>query len=361
MPRPAEPSFREVLPSCYRHLLPAFFDAAWPSEPHASCDCCAMLPLPGEAPEPGRHFLPETKCCTYQPFLPNYAVGGLLGAEKTRGGLGRERILERLACGAGVVPAGIRPSARDAFRYRRLERFGASLEMRCPYYDAVGGGCSVWPFREADCTTWFCKLRHGKDGLAFWASLRSYLHRLERTLVRHGLRALGFSAEAIARAVELPDDEAAALQETSPEGEASRRALWGEWLGREVELYAACHARVLALDAPGLDRLGGEELAAERQRLEQALLQMLAPRLPARLRRNPRLQAARVPGGWLVTSYSPFDPLRVGDALWSALALFDGGTATAAVRERMRVANGIDVSEDLLARLVQLELLVPAG
>jgi len=265
------PAFRDQLPSCYRHLLPVFFDAPWPSEPHATCDRCTMLPPPGVAPESGRFFRPETKCCTYHPFLPNYAVGGLLGAEETRDSPGRESVKRRLAERDGVVPAGIRASARYLRSYQALGDMGTEIALRCPYYDEPTGGCTVWRFREAACTTWFCKLRYGRDGLAFWSSLRGYLHALERVLARHGLRELGFSDDQVQRAGRLPVTANAAVREDGPEGEAARRALWGEWWGREEELYVACYRQVLALDAAGLARLGGSELEQDRVHVERAL------------------------------------------------------------------------------------------
>jgi hypothetical protein len=362
---PGEARFRDVLPSCYRHLLPALFDRPYPREPYAPCDRCTMLPPPGVDPGSRRFFRPDTKCCTYQPFLPNYAVGGLLCAEETRGSLGRERIRERLAQRLGVVPTGIRPSARYMVGYRDKFEFGNTLALRCPYYDEPHGGCSVWPFREANCTTWFCKVRHGRDGLNFWTSLRTYLHALERVLARYSLRRLGFPAELVLRAAELPDTAEAAVLEESPDGEAARQALWGDWLGREDELYEACYRSVLDLqpaplvEASELALLPGE-LAKEQDHVEQALARMLEPTLPPLLRRNPAIAAERVPEGWLVTSYSPFDAIQLSEAVWDALVFFDGVTDTATARERIGAKRGQRLSEALLVRLVQLEILVPA-
>jgi hypothetical protein len=353
-------TFREMLPSCYRHLLPSFFDAPWPSEPHATCDRCTMLPPPGVAPESGRFFRPESKCCTYHPFLPNYALGGLLAAGETEGSLGRANVRRRLAEREGVVPAGVRASARYLRSYQALGDMGVEVALRCPYYDEPTGGCTVWLFREAVCTTWFCKLKHGRDGLAFWSSLRGYLGSLERVLARHCLLALGFAEDAVQRAAALPPLGEAAGDENGPDGESARQALWGDWWGREEELYVACYRRVLALDAAELARLGGPRLEQDRVHVEWALRNMLAPPLPKRLRRNGEAHAAPVAAGRLVTAYSPYDPVQVDESLWAALEHFDGVASIEEARRRVEEATGQPLSEELVGRLVQLELLVAA-
>ncbi|HYL82493.1 MAG TPA: hypothetical protein VEU07_16870, partial [Candidatus Acidoferrum sp.] len=66
------------LPPLYGRWMDDLLPGPIPRETAATCDDCAMWPGPGDQPRSDFFFLPETKCCTYIPTLPNYLVGRIL-------------------------------------------------------------------------------------------------------------------------------------------------------------------------------------------------------------------------------------------------------------------------------------------
>src|SRR5437667_11568645 len=127
---------REQLPEIYRPLLPDFFDAQGVVETKATCDRCVMIPPAGAQSTGGvDYFNPVTKCCTYQPKLPNYLVGGILGDETPEMAEGRRRVAAKVATKIGVTPRWLAPPKKYTvlLAETRATCFGRSATMRCPF------------------------------------------------------------------------------------------------------------------------------------------------------------------------------------------------------------------------------------
>jgi hypothetical protein len=78
--------------------------------------------------------------------------------------------------------------------------------------------------------------------------------------------------------------------------------------------------------------------------------------IPERLTAGP-LHIARVErGGYVVTSYSPYDPLWMADRLFSALPYFDGRSTEDALEALYR-EKGLRVPARLLRRLIDFGVL----
>src|SRR5687768_6260481 len=188
----------DFVPEMYRAILPSLFEQPVDEEHNATCDRCAMCPPEEPLFAPDEYFNPKTKCCTYHPALANFAVGGLLQDESAENAEGRRRIQAAIARRVGVTPLGIQPPPKQRVLYRNGKLgFGRANTLLCPYLDGEGGGCSVWRYREAVCTTWFCKHVNGQDGLAFWKQLRDYLLGTQSILCVYALRTLGWDVDRI--------------------------------------------------------------------------------------------------------------------------------------------------------------------
>jgi Fe-S-cluster containining protein len=217
-----------------------------------------MCPKPGE--EIGAlHFRPDVKCCSFHPTLPNYLVGGILSGTDSELEEGRNRIREKIKNRIGVEPAGIGPSRKWSLLYEMAHHksFGKTQTLICPYFERKEGSCTIWPFREAVCSTFFCKYERGEDGKRFWKGVKLYLKESESALTWHALGKMNWkwgSPESVmtemTRERRTQEDRSLSPQEMEdqPPDEDTYTDLWGEWKGREEEFFRGCYEAVSSLD-----------------------------------------------------------------------------------------------------------------
>lgn len=350
----------DFIPEIQRSLLPSWFSSPLPEERHATCGACAMC-APAEPVLPAKaYFSPDTKCCTFHPSLPNYAVGGLLCDESEQGAEGRARIERKIAAREGVTPLGIAPSARYALLYRQgVAGFGRARALVCPYLDTSKGACTVWAQRDAVCATWFCKYNDGKDGYEFWKQLRAYLLEVQNVLATVALSELGWDPDRIAldgRTADRLDERD--LDDRGPSDEAYA-ASWGEWLGRERDLFVTCYRVVRDLGAERFARHAGIHHDVALARLKLRYAQMREPTLPDPLLRNPSMRVQRMlDGSYLLTSYGAGDRTRLRAEVYALLDEFDGHRSTAEVLAAIGQRTAHRVSTALLLALYKHRVLV---
>jgi hypothetical protein len=354
----------DFVPEMYRAILPELFDQPVAEERNATCDRCAMCPPEVPLFAPDEYFNPKTKCCTYHPALPNFAVGGLLQDESGENAEGRRRIRAAIARRIGVTPLGIQPPPKQRVLYRNGKLgFGRANALSCPYLELEAGRCSVWRYREAVCTTWFCKHNSGQDGLAFWQQLRDYLLGTQSILCVYVLRTLGFDVDRITDSTASDSElDERGLDDAPPE-DAAYAALWHDWIGREEQLYRAAYDLLRAVDRETFERLAGIRHQLELDRLGKRHREMQYPALPAALLRNPSLGVSRnADGTYILVSYLGTDPIRVQKTVYGFLDYFDGRKANAEVRTAILMDSGQWISDSLLTKLYQYRILVdPAG
>jgi hypothetical protein len=362
MPAPMTDSLRSHMPELYRAWLPELFDRPAVAEPRATCSDCAMCEK-GAAREPAIEdarteaspgfFRPDIKCCSYHPTLPNYLVGAALRDTSTAGEEGRSRLRAKVAARVGVTMTWLAAPRKYLVLYdaARESSFGRSDSLLCPYFERATGGCTVWPYRESICATFFCKHASGATGQAFWVALKRYLAHVEVTLARYAATSLrGTAPPAELPRMKLTRDD---LEDRAP-ADADYALLWGGWAGREEAFYVECARLVQELGREELARVvddaGGRELLAELTlRLEAVTTPTLAPRLVL----NKDLRRVPAPGGMQVTTYSTYDPLFLTQDLYDALALF---TAEESVTDALaRLARDHDV-ELPTALLLEMQL-----
>jgi hypothetical protein len=352
-------TLRNLFPEIYHARLPSFFDNARPREEKATCDSCTMCP-PKDAGAPSddvTYFRPDTKCCTYHPRIPNYLVGGLLADPSPEMREGRRRMQERIKNRISITPRWVAPPRKNETLLRASWKntMGRSLLLRCPFYGAESGSCTVWRYREIECTTFFCKYMAGADGERFWKTLRAYMVHVEARLAEHALRAL------------YPDyadpaDEGMTLEELEdrPPAPQTYAAIWRAFEGREEEFYMACHEHIASLDRATFEAVVRGETHEQRLgELEDAHRVMTKPTLPERLVPNPAMAARPVDGGVLVKTYSRYEPLLLNEALYEVTQAFGSGETVSAIRERLSREAGVEIPDELLISLHQLRVLVP--
>jgi hypothetical protein len=307
-------------------------------------------------------FRPDTKCCTYHPFLPNYAVGALLSDSRPELEAGRERVREAIAGGLDTKPLGLAPPPTYQPTYAMgAAGFGVSRSLLCPYFDEQSAGCTVWPYREAVCSTYFCKHVDGAFGAAFWRQVKEYLEVLERVLARYALLELGFEPGPLVSPLfhEKVPLEAHEL-DREPAPPRIREKLWGRWSGREEALYRETHAIVRRLTPADVERLGGIDLTIRLRHIESLHAKLKERKVPERVRRNPAIRVT--PDGrthCTLVTYSQIDPTRLRREVYDLLDYFDGSPLPD-VQDRIGTERGVTVSSELLLRLYRHSLLVDA-
>jgi hypothetical protein len=340
-------------------------DTPVPAETVATCENCVMCQESSSRNARGFRFIPEVKCCSYVPVLPNFLVGGVLLDDDPAMEAGRRSMRTRIAARAAVTPLGLLRSPTQEMLYQHVtERggFGRNAMVRCPHYvDSEAGNCSIWRHRNSVCSTWFCKHVRGARGAAFWKSLEGLLTIVEQQLVRWCLLRLDPDVETIASllATERSDGKQDLPDETSagdPAAERAYRRLWGRWVGREEELYRQCAELVAGLSWKDVVQICGAEaeLAVRVVRSEHARL--LDRSIPSRLRPAPYEMLENGRQGCRLKTYSALDPLELPQALLRILPAFDGRD-TKEVVESVAEEEELLLTDELILKLVDFELL----
>jgi hypothetical protein len=289
-------------------------------------------------------FLPSTKCCTFHPQIPNYLVGALLADDDPALAVGKERMRARIATRSRVTPRWVAPSRRERAIYRaaRHEAFGRSESLLCPYFDA--GACTVWPYRESNCSTFFCKHESGEDGRQVWRTLRGYLDSLEKVLSQNVATAIDPALVEPSSQMTLDD-----LEQRPPSNEVYA-SWWQGWVGREEEFYRACAARVAELSASDVEVLMVAENRRHLPLFERAKEALATTTLPPQLQLAADARIDPLDSNCRVTAYSEYDPLLLSDDTCRTLRRFTSPSP------RDEVLRHID--ENLALSLVRKRVLV---
>ena len=327
----------------------------------SACQGTAVAPVDGR----GRFFRADTKCCTFHPRLPNYLLGAMLASDEPSLAEGRRRVVARIASRVGVTPAWLHPPRTFTLLYDGGRgTFGRAQGLRCPFYEAEAGGCTIWAHRDAVCSTYFCKYVSGADGRQFWTSVKELVSLVEIQLARAALLEL---------APELLDREPRTRPTAAPLGPEDIDgtppppeeyvAAWGAWAGREEELYLACHAYVRSLSAQDLDALLGLDGRIARRAVRRDLAAARAMTVPDVLRLNPDATVAWLRDGSVaLASYSEYEAVALPGPAYRLLTRFTGETPVATVRATLRAEEHADLSDEVLLELYRQRVLArPPG
>ena len=342
-----------ALPPLYAVWLQAITGGPIPAETKATCDDCVMLAPPEKSPG-AIYFEPATKCCTFQPHLPNFVAGQILGDSDSTIAPARKKLEQRVSRKAAITPGWAGPGAVFSLLYRNTPNvFGRAPELRCDFLSA-SGECGVWKHRPGVCATWHCKHVRGEVGFRFWSLADRLLRNVEQDL------SLWCMAELKTGSAEVGDMDSGAtphISELGGEVDLARyRELWGDWLGREMDFYRACAQLVKPLTWEQVEGVCGPRVRILAGLLRDAYAHLTSEAIPERL----RLCEFRISGvegnGYRVVSYSPYDPLIMPEPLARALHYFDGRLTEEAL-EAIYKEEGVRVDLSLVRRMVDFGLL----
>lgn len=313
------------LPILYERWIASVLDAPSPSESRATCAECAMCPGPDGAMLPAAYpFRPDTKCCTYEPVIPNFLAGGILGEDE--GDVGRRTLGARIEA-RRATPLGLYANWRMRTKWDG-QAHGRSGQHRCPHFVVDGGACSIWRHRPHACATYFCKHERGRRGLVFWTAVGRLLKLCEEALAAWCVleSELPVPAQEL-MLIELERDPADPTSTQDVFGEVDEAAyakMWGDWLGREGEFYAACAARVADLSWSDVLRIAGPDVALAANVVRRGHALLGSTELPERLRLGTWSVLGANPGAVTVQTHSPTDPISIDLAVLSVLHKVDG-------------------------------------
>ena len=355
-----------TLPPLYARWMAELLPGPIPRETDATCDDCAMWPGPGEQPRSDGFFLPETKCCTYFPALPNYLVGRILEDGDPASAAGRATIEERIEARIGVTPVGLESSPVHTILYQhgRPLAFGHSRRLRCPHYrEDTGGLCGIWRHRNGTCATWYCKHVRGAVGLRFWQTLDQLLTITEKSLGRWCALALHLDAETLHRL--FPPGTDRVMTEPLDGGQIDEvvdderyRRLWGNWAGREREFYRKAARLVDALTWREVAEISGTDVRLFAHLAVDRYRDLVSPRTPKRLTAGPFQVVSAGPDRTRVAGYSGLNPLDLPTELMRVLPCFDG-RPTPEVLRMIREKHGLRLTPGLIRKLADFAILAP--
>ncbi|MCE3010379.1 MAG: hypothetical protein LW875_07185 [Proteobacteria bacterium] len=142
------------------------------------------------------HYNPKLKCCTFEPFVPNFSVGYIL---KNPSLTGISAVQTKIQRREYALPIGMVAPVRFQveFSKRKVGDFGQKSDWLCPYYDFQEESCGIWPARGSVCTSFYCHSSYGDRGLQFWKNFGDFLHIVEMSLMEEALVELDFSPRQI--------------------------------------------------------------------------------------------------------------------------------------------------------------------
>src|SRR5271169_65518 len=353
--RPVGEPAEATLPPLYAPWLRAIAGGPIPAETVATCDRCVMLPSERGLPD-AMFFLPEVKCCAYQPTLPGFLAGRILADADPGMAHGRMALEKQIERRVGVAPHGVLSGAVFNLLFSLTPNvFGRSPALKCPYLTDVGD-CGVWRHRPGVCATWYCKHVRGEKGFRFWRLTDKLLRAVESDL------SIWCAAEMNTGSADLGnlDPQAPARPHVSelggPLDVARYRELWGEWEGREKEFYRACAGLVEPLGWDEVLGICGPRVRVLAQLVRDAYEHLVSDAIPERLRLGSVGLASAAGGKYLVVSYSPYDPVMVPEQLVGVLRYFDGRPTEDALTAILSEGNLV-VDLRLVRRMVDFGLL----
>lgn len=238
--KPFDWGVHRVHASWQRLLPPALKNWTPPRESKATCFNCPKVQSHG--------FDRLLKCCTYHPKVPNYQLGDALKA----GGDSAQAVRDMIA-GRYLLPEGSGHTPMqwlDVLQQDQAKSYGRAGKTVCGFLDREKGLCRIYGYRNSACTTYFC--RHDESwGENFWEYVHHWLGRSELALTQYSLKEAGFDYEAFVarfnKLSSLPVTETCHSDDRSWREEVLAN-LWGDWSGREEELFVKCSDIVEAIE-----------------------------------------------------------------------------------------------------------------
>lgn len=245
---------KNLLPQVYNQFLSPEFLSLPIQETKATCDNC----LRSRDKRFDYLYKSNLKCCTFFPFLPNYAVGGILALNLPAAGIVKHKISKNNFS----VPLGIFPDLDYQFRFqnKKAKDFGNKEDLLCPYYLKDSQSCGIWQFRGTVCTTYYCRSDYAERGLNFWDKMNDFLSYLEMALAEECLVMLDFSPRDISNQLQFLNKKEFNLREKTQKTLSVNRQkkIWNGYTD-PVHFYKMCYEMVSQLKKSQLSEILGEK------------------------------------------------------------------------------------------------------
>lgn len=232
---------KSILPNIYLKWFPNTLLNFKIEEKKATCENCALSQ--GKSPDK-RSYLPDLKCCTFQPFQTNYLLGQILNSPKTPMKV-LERIQLKMEQFEYVLPIGIVASISNQVQFvkRKSTDFGNRRDWLCPYYDVLKNNCGIWKSRSSVCTSFHCLSSYGAIGFEFWDKLSDYISYIEMALMEEAMLKLDFTPNEISEQVGFLNRTKLFYKEKPAPflSEEFSRKIWKGYFGEEVIFYKRCY------------------------------------------------------------------------------------------------------------------------
>jgi len=348
------------LPDVYSGFFPDFFRNDTPEETAATCHDCAMWTDNTTMDSDAFVFSRESKCCTHFPNIPNYLAGALLASDDPLLEQGRKRMRELITSGYAVRPQGINRTAKWNLLIRHSpDSFGRSGFLVCPLYDSDAGKCTIRPYWNSVCSTWFCKYSCGQEGREFWLALKRYLTHIERELSRYALFSIGWKTSDIMSEYDMHQEISREDMDELPPETPVKSKIWHDWIDREEQFYLETHRLISELTAEEFLTITGISERILRKQLEQTYEKILNPSLPPMMKRNPQCRILHIDdNSILVSGYSFFDPMKMSRRLYETLVFFDGKKTNEQVIRHLTEAGKAVPDDETLLMLYHYRFLV---
>lgn len=348
------PLIQSKLPPIYHRFFPDFQSWQVPQEEIATCPDCVMCRKPNSA------FI-NTKCCTYYPKLPNYLIGGILQDNRASLAEGKRIVKEQISNKNGIIPFGsvepaqYRHNSQKILKKKESKRTQSEAEsMLCPYYDR--GNCSIWDYRENCCSTHFCFSVGGDFGQNFWRKLNNYLKFVEYELAKFALLQLNFPIAKIDIYKKTIEDYAIE-DKTGKFYQNAYDDLWGNWAGKEEELFLKSYEIVSSLSNDEFIKIGGINQQIFQEQINHYYTQFIRPEIPEILIINPKAKVIKINNHFREYK-TEMGNVIIPLLLEKFILLFNGESSTTEICQKLQVFN-LNFEDDYLRKLYQLKILIP--
>lgn len=258
---------QDTIHPIYKNLLALEVLKLSAVETKATCANCIMAQ---EA-----KYSANLKCCTFQPFIPNYMLGAILSSdsvdEKFKNFIALEVSERKYALPLGLIP---NLTYQKLYAEYGKEKFGQKEELLCAFFDKAQRQCGIWAFRGSVCSSYFCKSDLGEPGLKFWQAWGQYFSHFEMALAEELMVQKGFNHKDLLMQNEFINQSQEKLKASKDLQPEQFNDLWQHHAGKELQYYQDCFQLVNRLNSQEVNLIDGEQglmlrdalMKAEKQR-----------------------------------------------------------------------------------------------
>ncbi len=264
-----DPIFQKIrigphaFPGIWQYMLPSeILTMDTPEERLSTCMSCPKVRDDG--------FLPDYRCCTYHPRIPNFSLGLALQTADGKRGIAKAKTMQML------TPEGMAQSPKQYMDYLenlKGDAFGISTKVQCPMLEESTGFCNVHAFRNSVCSTFFCHNDHGSTGENFWGKFQGLVAQIEIALSQWCMTKLGIPLNEYVDVFAFLSQKIDQVSDPKKGGFSSKalKMLWGSYFGREEEFFASC-AKLISDHREVLWEIANEFDIVDAQAFDIALL-----------------------------------------------------------------------------------------